>query len=680
VRIDELKDVGMEILKKCNGLPLAVKMVGGLLSTKYPVEREWKYVLNNPAWSVTGLPPDLDNRLYLNYEDMSPQLKQCFLYCSVFPKGEPIVQLDVTCMWISEGFIHECHHNGADDRLEEVATEYHKELIKRNLLEPTVGSLITGYECTMHDVVRSFAEFMAKQELLVAVQDRQVVVASNDTIRRLSVQGEIAKSAVETDIFLQKLKSLRTLMIISDTSIRIDDFVGSCSYLRVLHIESAECGSLVHFLCQLKHLRYLFLCDTDMSSLPDDIHKMKYLQHISLVGCNKLGQLPSNIVKLQKLRFLCLNGSMVIVPKGFGGLNNLRILKRFPVHIDNSMDDKNRGWCSLQEIGSLSRLRDLELYGLENACTSSWAEKAAISSKQHLSYLVLNCNNGRYMGSRDEIAKQQQQEAVEEVFQELRPPSCIEDLSILGYFGRRLPNWMMVPETTTFKSLRILRLHNLLCCTQLPDGLCRLPSLEGLDIIDAPAIKNVGPEFQAPSIAFPNLTNLNVNDLCEWEKWEWDEDVTAADITAMPALKVLKIEKCKLSCLPHGLASSKRQALRKLLVYELANLTYVDNFPSVIKLDVFDCPKLNKVSCLSSLQEIRIVRCPNLEVLEGVPTLDSLELWDAAMETLPEYLRHVNPRYLRLRCSRKLSVSISPDGSEWDKIKHIGNHDIIYLD
>ncbi|XP_066338668.1 putative disease resistance protein RGA3 [Miscanthus floridulus] len=103
--IDQLKTIGMEILENCDGLPLAIKVIGGLLSTRYPSEHEWKSVLNKPAWSLTGLPPELDNRLYLSYEDLSPQLKQCFLYCSLFSKGKEIIRGVVTPMWISEGFI-----------------------------------------------------------------------------------------------------------------------------------------------------------------------------------------------------------------------------------------------------------------------------------------------------------------------------------------------------------------------------------------------------------------------------------------------------------------------------------------------------------------------------------------------------------------------------------------------
>jgi hypothetical protein len=107
-----------------------------------------------PAWSLTGLPTELDNRLYLSYEDLSPQLKQCFLYCSLFPKGHEILQQVVTAMWISEGFIKtpdESRTKSHEYGLEDIATEYYRELIKRNLIEPTenILSLDTSAPCMM---------------------------------------------------------------------------------------------------------------------------------------------------------------------------------------------------------------------------------------------------------------------------------------------------------------------------------------------------------------------------------------------------------------------------------------------------------------------------------------------------------------------------------------------------
>ncbi|OEL25740.1 hypothetical protein BAE44_0013241 [Dichanthelium oligosanthes] len=149
---------------------------------------------------------------------------------------------------------------------------------------------------------------------------------------------------------------------------------------------------------------------------------------------------------------------------------------------------------------------------------------------------------------------------------------------------------------------------------------------------------------------------------------------------AMPALNRLTIDNCKLRCLPPGLANSKRLALRSLNVYQLSYLTSVENFPSVVELDVFDCPELKRISGLSRLCKIRIIRCPKLEALEDVPALDSVVLEDATMESLPGYLQAVNPRYLQLACSKKLYKSLSSGSSECNKISHIRKLNIGYLE
>jgi hypothetical protein len=701
---DRLKDIGTQILKKCEGLPLGIKVVGGLLSTRYPSEREWNAVLSSPAWSVAGLPKELDNRIYLSYEDLSPQLKQCFLYCSLFPKDKVIIQTVVTDMWISEGFIQPPDGSSWHEyELEEMATNYHRELIKRNLIEPTKEHYLTGYRCTMHDVVRSFAEYMAREESAVVVDDKQVVTCGGMLVYRLSVGQTV--SAVEWTT-LQRMKSLRTLIINSSIKFQSggDSLLGSFSSLRVLYVWHADFDRLVASLSKLKHLRYLHLEGTDVSRLPADIQQMKFLQFINLIDCENLGQLPSSMIKLVHLRSLDITGSKVsVVPKGFGGLTNLRLLYGFPVHIDNLDHVGGGSWCSLQELAPLSQLRQLTLQGLEKVPARWMAEKAMISNKGHLSYLTFN-----YSRAGGEVEQQRQQSVIqEEVLEKLCPPTrSLENLTVKGgYAGRKLPSWMRAPALAAdFKSLRFLTLESLPCCTQLPEGLCCLPCLEGLIIKVAPAVKRIGPEFQAPSSLpgrdtavvaalepppFPKLRELTLVGLCEWEEWEWNNDEgcdaeqqgSAKDTMAMPCLEKLTIRNCKLSSLPSGLANIKRRALRRLNLYDLTNLTIVENFPSVVELDVFDCPELKRISWLSRLHKIRIVRCPKLEVLEGVPSLDSLVLVDATMEALPEYLQAVHPRYIEVDCSKKMCESLlSPGSSEWNKIRHIGKHNIVDLD
>jgi len=170
---------------------------------------------------------------------------------------------------------------------------------------------------------------------------------------------------------------------------------------------------------------------------------MKFLQYISLFGCKSLVNLPSSIVKLQHLRFLSLHDiGISSIPKGFHGLTNLRKLYGFPTHMDGDQ-------CSLEELGPLSQLTRLEIHGLDNVPSSSFAIKARIGEKVRLSYLLLECTSR--IRHDDQLVKdeegipEKQLRQIEEVFNELQPPSGLENLSINGYdIGQRLPRLFLV--------------------------------------------------------------------------------------------------------------------------------------------------------------------------------------------------------------------------------------------
>ncbi|KAF7017400.1 unnamed protein product [Triticum aestivum] len=621
---DELKDIGMKIIQKCDGLPLAIKVMGGLLSTRDPKERDWEIVLHkNLGWEEEdGEQEELNYSVSLSYDDLSVELKQCFLYYSLLPKDSRFTSQRIASMWICEGFVqHDGRSNLEQVDLEQIGADYHRELVARNLLELNYSNN-NIWQYTLHDVIRSFAQFMAKEEAFVVHKDQvdiRNLLPKNNSICRLSIKS--THSELEWTI-LEKQERLRTLLLIGckiKPGVSLENF----ARLRVLDISSKESDWLVDSVCELRHLRYLSFSNTNISRLPGDIHKMRFLQHIHLQSCTKLEKLPDNITKLACLRYLNLRGSNVdVMPRGFGGLTDLRSLHGFPVKMDGD-------WCTLEELEALSHLRNLSVQGLENVSSSSVAKRAKISNKKRLEYLDLKCYKYNHYEVRQ--IEVEQQEIIEAVFDELCPsPARLETLLIRRYFGRRLPNWLQSPVATTFKSLKDITLGHITHSTQLPDGLCRIHGLETLRILYAPAIEHVGPDFQTHDgdggAAFPNLTRLELGALSEWKEWDWEEEEEQSKVIAMPALEHLVLRNCKLTHLPPGLASDRRYNLRTMRLQDLTLLEYVENFPSVVELRAYDCPELKRMSGLSKLRTVDICDCPKLELLEGVLALDSMEL------------------------------------------------------
>ncbi|XP_037470482.1 putative disease resistance RPP13-like protein 1, partial [Triticum dicoccoides] len=599
-------------------------------STRNPNERDWENVLHKDfGWKEEDGPGEkLNYSVSLSYDDLSPELKQCFLYYSLLPKGSGFKKNRIISMWICEGFVQ---HDGRSESdqvdLEQIGDDYHRELVARNLLEPD-DSNNNIWEYTLHDVVRSFAQFMAKEEVLVVHKDQvdiRNLLSENKNLCRLSIKS--THSELEWTI-LEKQERLRTLLLV-DCKIKPGGSLANFASLRVLHISSEESDWLVDTLCNLKHLRYLSFSNTNISRLPDDIHTMRFLQHIQLWRCTKLDKLPDSITKLAFLRCLDLRWSSVdVIPRGFGGLTGLRSLYGFPVKMDGE-------WCSLEELEALSHLRSLGVQSLENVPGSTVAKSAQISNKKSLEFLELSC----YKDEKEEEDQVhqigvEQQERIESVFHELCPsPARLETLRIQRYFGRRLPNWLQSPAATTFKSLKHIVLEHITCCTRLPDGLCRMRSLETLWIGHAPAVEHVGPEFQTHDaargdggVAFSSLRELMLSGLSGLNVWDWEDEEEQNKVIAMPALELLGIVDCKLTHLPPGLASDRRYNLRTIVLDNLTLLEYVENFPSVVELRVYHCPELKRMSGLAKLRTVDIYDCPKLKLLEGVPVLDSLEL------------------------------------------------------
>ncbi|XP_022764735.1 putative disease resistance RPP13-like protein 1 [Durio zibethinus] len=84
-RQPNLREFGEEIVRKCNGLPLAAKTIGGLLWTSMDHDA-WKDVLKSKLWDIPIENSGIIPALWLSYYHLPPHLKQCFACCAILPR------------------------------------------------------------------------------------------------------------------------------------------------------------------------------------------------------------------------------------------------------------------------------------------------------------------------------------------------------------------------------------------------------------------------------------------------------------------------------------------------------------------------------------------------------------------------------------------------------------------
>ncbi|KAG1347791.1 putative disease resistance protein RGA3 [Cocos nucifera] len=636
--IQHLKDIGMEFVKKCDGLPLAIKAVAGVLCMKEKTRRAWNRVLESTAWSTAGLPEEVMGALYLSYEDLPSYLKQCFVYCSLFPEDYVIDMDYITQLWIAEGFVKA----EGSSTMEDTAKEYYRELIMRNLLQPYLSSRRV---CQMHDLLHCLARYMARDESSI-VRKVHEVGSSNGLMKLHRVFLRDSETREIPDVFV-KHDSLRTLMWQwSLTPMAQTDVVfNKLSRLRVLDMSHSKIQRLPDSLGNLIHLResqksteagYIRYQDKRDAGKHRESPKSMVLGNAGMSAPFSPSQQYREFTRSLDL----YRTEMVGMPVGLGRLQNLHTLRGFTLQRNRS-----EGWCTIEELRSLSCLTDLSIGRLERISSSSEARAAQLRNKPKLRSLRLSCTQV-LQPSEEEMRR------IEEVFEELHPPPSLEELNIWEYFGCEFPKWMAETSSTAsilFANLRWLVLEGCRHCERLPPcGL--LPNLEYLSIGDSAAsVTVVGPEFSVDTrstssgggregvdtskYAFPRLENLEFNDMDNWQEWHWDKGTQA-----MPCLKDLTLSNCpKLMSLPEGLLLHAT-SLTTLMIEHADSLTTIENLRSLKELYIKYSPNVEKVSDLPALATLYVEKCPNLKVVENLQSLIMMTLEGYDMKSLPSYL------------------------------------------
>ncbi|KAK9282691.1 hypothetical protein L1049_010911 [Liquidambar formosana] len=288
------------MLRRCEGLPLAIVAVSGVLATKGKNRiDEWEMVHQSLGVELEGEDrfKNVKKVLSLSYDDLPSHLKSCFMYLSIFPSEHLIERMRLIRLWIAEGFVEEKEGK----TLEEVAEGYLNQLFNRSLLQ-VAGTTIDGQVkmCRIHDLSREIVLSKSTSQNFVAIANQQHR-RWPENVRRLSVDKSLGNVR-------EKFSQLRSLLMFgvvdlpSNSSV-LSLFSGGLRLLKVLDLRGTPLESFPNEITKLFHLRYLSLRNTKVKMLPSYIGKLQNLETLDLKQTH-VTELPVEILKLQRLRHL----------------------------------------------------------------------------------------------------------------------------------------------------------------------------------------------------------------------------------------------------------------------------------------------------------------------------------------------------------------------------------------
>ncbi len=163
----ELEALAHSMAEECQGLPLALKVIGRAMFGKTSPELEWEPLLKKLREShlqERTVEEELYERLKLGYDLLSEddwRLKDCFLYFAAFPEDCQIYFEDILWHWIGEGLVP---GNGGDDPRADAFSLLNK-LWKQSFIESEgevdsdEGDLL---RFNLHDVMRDLAFYIVE--------------------------------------------------------------------------------------------------------------------------------------------------------------------------------------------------------------------------------------------------------------------------------------------------------------------------------------------------------------------------------------------------------------------------------------------------------------------------------------------------------------------------------------
>ncbi|KAJ4715503.1 putative Nbs-lrr resistance protein [Melia azedarach] len=719
-----LVGIGKDIVAKCAGVPLAIRTIGRLLYCK-DKEEDWLTFRDQELSEIDQEEGDILPILKLSYYHLSPQLKQCFAYCALFPKDYEFEKENLIQLWKAQGFLSTSKKN---QHLEDIGNAHFKDLLSGSFLqdlkekEGRIGERVMT--CKMHDLMHDLAQSVTGNECKMIKSGENVDPGSH----HISFAPDLWSLKMSTAMF--QTSRLRTFLPLSFSTkfdnFHFSKFISSFKCLHTLNLRGSNIKKVPILIGKLKHLRYLDLSrNNDLKELPDSMWKLINLQTLNLYGCRSLQKLPRDMRKMVSLQYLMIDNcdSLTSMPHGLGRLTGLRRLSLFVV---GKRDRKND---ALKELNGLNELR------------GSLRIKI-LGDKENVNLAEVNLEEKQYLESLWLVGKSEHGRMTVEG---LKPHSNLKELSVDGLGNVMFSGCMSsfahlskieIANGESFQNITPLgRLPSLLLLT-----LMYLPNLEYLSESDR--VGDSSTSTAPPTAFFPSLKGLVISDckkLKGWWKINDDQVTTTAEeeeekaevLLSFPRLSRLSIRDCpELTCMPlyptlevlnfrdsntktlqqimkmkmkmkmqsnadvdaAGLSTSysafSDPPLSNLKSLYLTSIHDLESLPellqrvnSLVGMDITGSPRLNSqlpqcLKYLSSLEELRIGNCDQLDLQfddddcqwQGLRSLRYLQFEEVEnMECLPKWINHITTLQ-HLNITRCKSLMCLPEGMQLDKL------------